>query len=189
MTSYAHVQSGWYRVGEKVNFYRSRWEVLLACWCECQKQKGEFLDWQHEPKTFWFEGIRRGCVSYKPDFRIDKADGISFWVEVKGQMDAKSVTKIKRFKKYFPEESLVVLDSNWFKAHLPELSRIEKKIKGVKVMPLKKGTSKSVVSENISDVSENISEMVHSGKPQKVAVAAALSTARKSGAKIKKPKK
>src|SRR5215831_6708564 len=43
-------------------------------------------------------------------------------------------------------------------------------------MPLKKGKSKAVVSENVS-------EMVHSGYPQKQAVAAALSTARKSGKK------
>lgn len=50
-----------------------------------------------------------------------------------------------------------------------------------KDVPLHKGKSKAVISENIS-------EMVHSGHPQKQAVAASLNQARESGAKIpKKP--
>lgn len=49
-------------------------------------------------------------------------------------------------------------------------------------MPLKKGRSKKVVHSNIS-------ELMHSGKPQKQAIAIALSQARKAGAKFPKKKK
>lgn len=55
-------------------------------------------------------------------------------------------------------------------------------------MPLKKGKSKRIISENIS-------EMMHAGHPQKQSVAAAMSSAgmsrheRKEDTMVKKPKK
>lgn len=49
--------------------------------------------------------------------------------------------------------------------------------KEIKIMPLSKGKSKKAISKNIQ------TEIQH-GKPQKQAVAIALNTARKSGAKI-----
>lgn len=58
---------------------------------------------------------------------------------------------------------------------------ITKLIKG-KIMPLKHGKSKKVISENISEIR-------HSGRPEKQSVAIALSEARKSGAKIPKKSK
>lgn len=48
-------------------------------------------------------------------------------------------------------------------------------------MPLAKGKSKATISKNIS-------EMVHSGHKKSQAIAAALETARRSGAKIPKKK-
>lgn len=49
-------------------------------------------------------------------------------------------------------------------------------------MPLIKGKGKEIISQNIR-------ELIHSGRPQKQAVAIALSQARKSGARIPKKRK
>lgn len=49
-------------------------------------------------------------------------------------------------------------------------------------MPLKKGSSKEIISENIS-------ELIHAGRPPKQAVAIALSEARRSQKKKKSRKK
>lgn len=79
------------------------------------KEQKIILDWEYEPQTFWFEKIKRGTRSYLPDFKIYRNNSSHYWVEVKGYMDQKSRTKIKRFGLYYPEEELLVIDKEWFK--------------------------------------------------------------------------
>ena len=77
-------------------YFRSGWEANMARYYNFAGIK-----WVFEPKTFYFKDIKRGCVSYTPDFYLPDDDR---WVEVKGWMDDKSKTKLKRFAKYFPDE-------------------------------------------------------------------------------------
>lgn len=93
---------------------RSTWEVKFAQHLQQLKHLGHICEWEYEPQTFWFEGIKRGVCSYKPDFKVTMNDSTHHWIEVKGYMDRRSLTKIKRFKKYFPNEELIVIRKDWF---------------------------------------------------------------------------
>lgn len=114
----------WHVIGGRRIYFRSRWEANYAFYLEWQKNQNMILAWEHEPKTFWFEGIRRGCVSYLPDFLVTQIDGSKQWIEVKGFMDGKSLTKIRRFKQYFPEEVFLLVDAKWYKANGKILSKL-----------------------------------------------------------------
>ena len=78
------------------DYFRSKWEANYARYLNQME-----INWEYEPKTFWFEDIRSGTTSYTPDFYLVDSDE---WVEVKGRWDSKSKTKLRRFKKYHPEE-------------------------------------------------------------------------------------
>ena len=92
---YSRTKSG-KRADLNNTYFRSSWEANMA---RFYNYLG--VEWQFEPKTFIFSNITRGSVSYTPDFYLPKEDK---WVEVKGWMDGKSKTKLKRFKKQYPEE-------------------------------------------------------------------------------------
>lgn len=77
-------------------YFRSSWEANIARYYNYIGIK-----WEYEPKTFIFKDITYGSVSYTPDFYLPEEDK---WIEVKGWMDGKSKTKLKRFKKQYPEE-------------------------------------------------------------------------------------
>lgn len=113
---------GWKEIGGKKIFFRSGWEVKYAVYLQFLKESHAIKEWEHEPKTFWFDEIKRGVRSFLPDFRVTREDGTQYWVEVKGYMDPKSRTKIKRFGKYYPDEKLYIADKKWFDDHkqIPE---------------------------------------------------------------------
>src|SRR5437660_1221874 len=95
-------KQGWRVIGERRIYFRSEWEVKFSHYLENLKKHGGIKDWEYEPQTFWFDAIKRGTRSYKPDFRVVFNDLTHQWVEVKGYMDKRSQTKIKRFNKYYP---------------------------------------------------------------------------------------
>lgn len=90
-------------------FFRSRWEANYARFLNWKVQQKQIASWEYEVDTFWFEKIRRGVRSYTPDFKITGVDGTIWYEEVKGWMDAKSKTKLKRMAKYHPTVSVVVI--------------------------------------------------------------------------------
>lgn len=92
-------------------YFRSSWEANIARYFNFVGIK-----WEYEPKAFVFDTIRRGSVSYTPDFYLPDEDR---WVEVKGWMDQKSITKLKRFQKYYPDEfaKLEIIGAEEYKAY------------------------------------------------------------------------
>jgi hypothetical protein len=107
---YSRTKNGTIEIGGKKIFVRSGWEANICAYFEFLKTKGEILEWNYEPKTFWFLNIKRGVRSYKPDFLITDKNDKLYYEEVKGWMDAKSKTKISRMAKYYPEIDLRILD-------------------------------------------------------------------------------
>lgn len=109
-------KAGWREVGGQKAYFRSRWEANYARYLEWLRSQGQIISWRHEPKTFWFENIKRGVRSYLPDFEVVEVSGAIKFHEVKGWMDARSRTTIKRFRKYYPDEDLIVVDERAYRS-------------------------------------------------------------------------
>jgi hypothetical protein len=97
-----HTENGFVFFKEKWIFIRSRWEANIMAYLEFLKKKGEIIDWEYEPETFWFKNIKRGTNNYKPDFRITRNDRTKYFIEVKGYMTRKDEIKLDRMKRYHP---------------------------------------------------------------------------------------
>lgn len=108
-------KAGWRVIGGQRRYFRSQWEANYAYYLEWLRLSGKITKWEHEPETFWFEEIRRGVRSYLPDFRVTYSDGRVEYHEVKGWMDDRSNTKIKRMRKYYPNTTLKVISAKAYK--------------------------------------------------------------------------
>lgn len=117
-------KAGWRIIGGIRKFYRSRWEANYARYLEWLKQRGDISDWKHEPETFWFDAIKRGVRSYLPDFRVWENDGSTLLHEVKGWMDARSRTVLRRMAKYHPGEKIVLIESKSYEQIEKKLGRL-----------------------------------------------------------------
>lgn len=104
--------------------FRSSWEANYARILNLRvaDPADPLIRWEFEPQTFWFTGIKRGTVSYLPDFKLYENGVAPYFHEVKGYMDAKSRTKLRRMKIYHPGIVVEVIDSKTYK----ELEKIYK---------------------------------------------------------------
>lgn len=97
-------------------YFRSSWEANWARYLNWLKSIGEIVDWEYESETFEFKTIKRGNRFYTPDFKIANKDGSIQYDEVKGYMDAKSRTKLRRMEKYYPKVKIVLVDEDAYYA-------------------------------------------------------------------------
>ena len=113
--AYSNCKRGWFYYKDKKYFMRSGWEIRYAAYLVRLMHWKIIKDWEYEVDTFWFKSIKRGVRSYKPDFKIYNLDGSIEYHEVKGIMDSKSKTKIKRMALYYPNVKLKIMDATYFK--------------------------------------------------------------------------
>lgn len=105
-------------------YVRSSTEHNYALVLNWRKARKEIVDWEYELKEFEFHKIKRGTRTYLPDFKVIYPDGHYEWHEVKGWLDPKSKTQLKRMAKYYPEEKIILIDQSVY----ADLARIFKKV-------------------------------------------------------------
>lgn len=98
-------------IGSRKITFKSQAELSFAEHLEFLREARQIQYWGYEPhgSTFWFERIRRGVRSYKSDFLVVTNSREVQWYEIKGYLDSRSVTKLKRMRKYYPEIKIILV--------------------------------------------------------------------------------
>lgn len=115
INTYSRCKRGYYEIpGRGSVYFRSKWEANYALYLQFMVNNGQILSWEYESQTFEFP-VKRGCRFYTPDFLVINPDKSKEYHEVKGWMDKKSKTKIKRMRIYHKEEKLVLIGESEYK--------------------------------------------------------------------------
>lgn len=122
--NFANVQRGEYDINGTTLYFRSKWEANYALYLDFLIDHNEIVKWEFEPDTFMFEKIKLGTRSYTPDFKVFLKDGSFEYHEVKGYMDSKSKTKLKRMKKYYPKIVVRLVDQSEYKLLVKQLGKL-----------------------------------------------------------------
>ena len=109
-------------IGGRRIYFKGKWESNYCRYLQWLKDLGQIKEWEYEPVTFWFEKIKRGVRSYKPDFRITENDGQQWFAEVKGWLDPRSRTKLKRMVLYHPTVKIRLIEKKFFSQNGKKLS-------------------------------------------------------------------
>jgi len=121
-TRYSFTKRGYRKDLQK--FFRSSWEANYARYLNFLVKNNKILKWEYEPDILWFEKIKRGIRSYTPDFKITNIDNTIEYHEVKGWMDKKSKTKLKRTAKYYPNIKMILIDKTYY-------NKLKKQLRGL----------------------------------------------------------
>lgn len=121
---YSRSKQGDYDIKGKIIFFRSLWEANYALYLDFLINQDQISKWEFEVDTFWFEKIKRGVRSYKPDFKVYDMHGKIIYHEVKCWMDSKSKTKLKRMKLYHPDVKIKLIEKKQYNEIKTKLSGI-----------------------------------------------------------------
>jgi len=118
---YSRGKQGTYNINGKNIFFRSLWEANYAIYLDFLVKNKDIVKWEFEVDTFWFDKIKRGVRSYKPDFKVYENNGQICYHEVKGWMDDKSKTKLNRMKIYHKEIKINLIEQKQYKEIIGKL--------------------------------------------------------------------
>ena len=126
--------SGYREIDGKKTYYASKMEANTHRYLLWMRDRGIYTEVEYQPPAFdftaeWIEkghgyrkvgnrkvrAIKRGCTSYKPDFRTVDNKGVEEYWETIGRWRNDHTTRLSRMKRFHPEVQLNVIDSKRYR--------------------------------------------------------------------------